>query len=154
MQVSTFTETFPCSPRVLTQSIFAVPHIGHLHSVVIADIFARHARLSRPDRPVHFMTGTDEHGLKIQKAARERGLDPLVFCDELSTHFRVSTNIRSLLYQLTQTWRRISPIKRISATLAFQGLLRSRIMMQSNICGYATCYRAVRREELTFSSES
>jgi methionyl-tRNA synthetase len=67
-----------------------VPHIGHLHSVVIADIFARYARLARPNSAVHFMTGTDEHGLKIQKAARERGMDPLAFCDEISQHFRVS----------------------------------------------------------------
>jgi cysteinyl-tRNA synthetase len=67
-----------------------VPHIGHLHSVVIADIFARYARLARPNSAVHFMTGTDEHGLKIQKAARERGMNPLAFCDEISQHFRVS----------------------------------------------------------------
>ncbi len=36
------------------------------------------------------MTGTAEHGLKIQKAAEERELEPLAFCDELSQHFRVS----------------------------------------------------------------
>ena len=68
---------------------FAVPHIGHLHSLVIADIYARHARLANPDRPVYFVTGTDEHGLKIQKAAQEKGLDPQEFVDELSVHFRV-----------------------------------------------------------------
>ena len=67
-----------------------VPHIGHLHSMVVADIFARHARLQRPDREVHFMTGTDEHGLKIQKAAKEAGLKFQAFCDSLSLHFRVS----------------------------------------------------------------
>jgi methionyl-tRNA synthetase len=38
---------------------------------------------------VHFVTGTDEHGLKIQQAARARGMDPQAFCDELSVQFRV-----------------------------------------------------------------
>ena len=74
----------------LKNTFSIVPHIGHLHSVVIADIFARYARLTRPGSPVYFMTGTDEHGLKIQKAAQARGLDPLTFCDEISQHFRVS----------------------------------------------------------------
>lgn len=35
------------------------------------------------------MTGTDEHGLKIQKAAQTKGMEPRAFCDELSEHFRV-----------------------------------------------------------------
>lgn len=61
--------------------------------MVIADIFARYARLSRPDSTIYFMTGTDEHGLKIQKAARERGMDPLAFCDEISQHFRVGRSL-------------------------------------------------------------
>ncbi|KAI0796367.1 tRNA synthetases class I (M)-domain-containing protein [Irpex lacteus] len=79
-------------PYYITTPIFypnSVPHIGHLHSVVIADIFARYARIARPDSLVYFMTGTDEHGLKIQKAAQARGMDPLTFCDEISQHFRV-----------------------------------------------------------------
>ncbi len=66
------------------------PHIGHLHSLVVADIFARYARISNPNRPVQFVTGTDEHGLKIQNAAKAKGMDPLAFCDELSEQFRVS----------------------------------------------------------------
>ena len=74
----------------LTRRASTVPHIGHLHSLVIADVLARYAKLAAPSRTVKFMTGTDEHGLKIQKAAEAKGMQPLAFCDELSEHFRVS----------------------------------------------------------------
>jgi methionyl-tRNA synthetase len=66
------------------------PHIGHLHSVVLADVFARFVRLRHPDRPVVFCTGTDEHGLKIQQAAAKGGMSEVAFCDEVSMRFRVS----------------------------------------------------------------
>jgi methionyl-tRNA synthetase len=61
---------------------------------VIADIFARFHRLTYPQQPVHFLTGTDEHGLKIQKAAREQGLDEKEFCDGISERFRVCSFFR------------------------------------------------------------
>jgi methionyl-tRNA synthetase len=67
----------------------AVPHIGHLYSLVIADIFARYQRILQPNRPVEFLAGTDEHGLKIQKAAQAKGLAPSVFCDQISDQFHV-----------------------------------------------------------------
>lgn len=73
----------------LTWFTLSAPHIGHLHSLVVADIFARFARLVEPTRPVLFVAGTDEHGLKIQKAARAKGMHPQAFCDELSEQFRV-----------------------------------------------------------------
>jgi methionyl-tRNA synthetase len=66
-----------------------VPHIGHLYTLVTTDIFCRHARLARPDRAVHFLTGTDEHGLKIQRAAEAENSVPQVFCDRISDRFRV-----------------------------------------------------------------
>ncbi|KAF8076974.1 tRNA synthetases class I (M)-domain-containing protein [Lyophyllum atratum] len=78
-------------PYYITTPIFypnAVPHIGHLYSLVVADIFARYQRLLEPNRPVQFLAGTDEHGLKIQKAAQAKGLAPKEFCDELSSQFR------------------------------------------------------------------
>ena len=86
MQVRS-SSSYPNTEHLHARSL--APHIGHLHSLVIADIFARHAKLSDPDREVHFVTGTDEHGLKIQNAAKARGMEPLAFCDELSEHFRV-----------------------------------------------------------------
>ncbi|KAI0254874.1 tRNA synthetases class I (M)-domain-containing protein [Lactifluus subvellereus] len=79
-------------PYYLTTPIFypnSVPHIGHLYTLVTADIFARHAKLARPDQTVSFLTGTDEHGLKIQRAAGAQNLEPLEFCDRISDRFRV-----------------------------------------------------------------
>lgn len=65
------------------------PHVGHLHSLVLSDVIARYSRLRHPDRPVIFSTGTDEHGLKIQQAARAAGVDEQAFCDQVSERFRV-----------------------------------------------------------------
>ena len=48
------------------------PHMGHAYSSIIADVFARFMR--NDNHKVYFLTGTDEHGLKIQKAAEEAGL--------------------------------------------------------------------------------
>tara|TARA_B110001452_G_scaffold218974_1_gene190861 strand:- start:25 stop:1566 length:1542 start_codon:yes stop_codon:yes gene_type:complete len=64
----------------------AKPHIGHAYSSIIADFFARFKRMDGFN--VHFLTGTDEHGLKIQRAAEKKKIDPLKFCDELSQTFR------------------------------------------------------------------
>jgi len=64
----------------------AKPHMGHAYTSIIADFFARFKRLDGFD--VHFLTGTDEHGLKIQRAAEKKGLEPLKFCDDISQTFR------------------------------------------------------------------
>ena len=61
------------------------PHMGHAYSSIFADVFARYKR--NDNFKVFFLTGTDEHGLKIQKAAEKEVLDPLVFCDKLSKTF-------------------------------------------------------------------
>ncbi|KAG5731989.1 hypothetical protein E4T56_gene18290 [Termitomyces sp. T112] len=78
-------------PYYITTPIFypnADPHIGHLYSLVIADVFARYRRILEPNRPVKFLAGTDEHGLKIQKAAQAQGLPPAEFCDKLRSRFQ------------------------------------------------------------------
>ena len=64
----------------------AKPHMGHAYSSIIADFFARFKRIDGFN--VNFLTGTDEHGLKIQRAAEKQGLDTLKFCDEISKTFR------------------------------------------------------------------
>lgn len=56
-----------------------VPHIGHGYSTIIADTIARYKRFKGYD--VLFLTGTDEHGQKVEKAARDRGLSPQEHCD-------------------------------------------------------------------------
>ncbi len=64
----------------------AKPHMGHAYSSIIADFFARFKKID--GFKVHFLTGTDEHGLKIQRAAEKKGIDTLKFCDQISETFR------------------------------------------------------------------
>ncbi len=61
------------------------PHMGHAYSSIVADVFARFKR--NDNCKVFFLTGTDEHGLKIQKAAEKANLEPLIFCDKISKVF-------------------------------------------------------------------
>jgi methionyl-tRNA synthetase len=72
----------------------AKPHMGHAYSSIIADFFARFKRIDGFD--VNFLTGTDEHGLKIQRAAEKKGLETLKFCDEISKTFRDLSKILNL----------------------------------------------------------
>ncbi|UCF30411.1 MAG: methionine--tRNA ligase [bacterium] len=70
-----------------------VPHIGHVYTTVAADVIARYMRSL--GKPVIFLTGTDEHGQKVEQAARERGLSPQEHCDEMVVRFQ-------------QLWRRFN----------------------------------------------
>ena len=72
----------------------AKPHMGHAYSSIIADIFARFKKLEGYN--VLFLTGTDEHGLKIQREAEKNKKDPKLFCDELSKNFKDLTKILNL----------------------------------------------------------
>ncbi|MCB2012778.1 MAG: methionine--tRNA ligase [Geminicoccaceae bacterium] len=62
------------------------PHIGHAYTTLACDAVARFMRLD--GQRVHFLTGTDEHGQKVDKAAEARGMDPQSFTDEVSQRFR------------------------------------------------------------------
>ena len=64
----------------------AKPHMGHAYSSIIADFFARFKRIDGYE--VHFLTGTDEHGLKIQRSAEKQDIEPLKFCNQISETFR------------------------------------------------------------------
>ena len=70
------------------------PHMGHAYSSIIADIFARFKKLE--GKNVHFLTGTDEHGLKIQREAEKNNKDPKIFCDQLSLKFKELSKILNL----------------------------------------------------------
>jgi len=64
----------------------ALPHIGHIYSTVVADTVARYRRMAGDD--VRFLTGTDEHGQKIERAAAARGLAPIALADEVVAQYR------------------------------------------------------------------
>ncbi len=70
------------------------PHMGHAYSSIVADIFARFKRLE--GKNVLFLTGTDEHGQKIEKEAKKNNQEPKAFCDELSETFRSLTKTLNL----------------------------------------------------------
>ncbi len=63
-----------------------VPHIGHAYTSVLADVLCRYHRLWGED--VYLLTGTDEHGQKVQEAAQKLGLDPKTHCDRTSARFQ------------------------------------------------------------------
>ncbi|KAI1285903.1 Methionine--tRNA ligase, mitochondrial [Halotydeus destructor] len=65
----------------------AEPHIGHLHSLLVADSLHRFHKLLGA-KNTRFSTGTDEHGLKIQKAAQLNEIPPKLFCDNVSKKFQ------------------------------------------------------------------
>lgn len=64
----------------------AKPHIGHAYCTILVDALTRYRRLFGAE--VHFLTGTDEHGQKVQKAADARGVTPKEHVDELAAEFR------------------------------------------------------------------
>jgi methionyl-tRNA synthetase len=63
----------------------AVPHLGTFYSTVVADAFARYHRARGHE--TFFLTGLDEHGQKIERIARERGLEPQAYCDGIAAQF-------------------------------------------------------------------
>lgn len=123
-------------PYYITTPIFypnAVPHIGHLYTLVLGDVFARYRRLVEPTREVKFLAGTDEHGLKIQQAASSKAaqsgeaggggaVDVRGFCDELSQVFKASSERRpcsafeTLTSRLSETAQDLSKSAGISHT--------------------------------------
>jgi len=72
----------------------AKPHMGHAYTSIIADFFARFKRID--GYKVHFLTGTDEHGLKIQRAAERKKIETLEFCNDISQTFRDLSKILNL----------------------------------------------------------
>lgn len=76
-------------PFYITTPIYYVndaPHIGHAYTTIMADVLARYHRMLGAE--VFFLTGTDEHGQKVERAAKARGKAPLEHCDELVVRFQ------------------------------------------------------------------
>ena len=61
------------------------PHLGHLYTSVSADMIARFQRLK--GKEVHFVTGTDDHGQKVQQAAAKNNQTPLEFTNKMASQF-------------------------------------------------------------------
>ena len=70
------------------------PHLGHAYTSVACDAIARYMRLDGME--VKFLTGTDEHGQKVEKSAKAAGVPPQAFVDEVSEHFRDMAKILNL----------------------------------------------------------
>lgn len=62
------------------------PHIGHAYTTVVADVLTRYRKLFNEE--VFFLTGTDEHGQKVQNAAQKRGMTPQAHCDDMVQNFK------------------------------------------------------------------
>ncbi len=83
----------------ITTPIFYVngaPHIGHAYTTIATDALARWQRLDA--RRVFFLTGTDEHGQKVARAAAEAGLTPQAFTDRISAQFRAMADAMGASY--------------------------------------------------------
>ena len=62
------------------------PHLGTAYEKITADVIARYKRLSGVR--THFVMGNDEHSQNVYRRAREQGLEPLAYCDQMEREFR------------------------------------------------------------------
>ena len=102
----------------------AAPHIGHSYTEVAADCLARYHRLK--GEPVFLLTGTDEHGQKIEQAATAAGKTPQAFVDEVVQHFKTlwtTLNIRYDDFIRTTEPRHVEAVQQILVKLREAGSL-------------------------------
>src|SRR6266446_5093795 len=84
-------------PYFVTTPIYYVndvPHLGHAYTTVVCDVLARFMRLD--GRRVKFLTGSDEHGQKVERSAQALGLTPQEFCDRISPAWRDMTSLLNI----------------------------------------------------------
>ncbi len=72
------------------------PHLGHAYEKVLTDVIARCHRMK--GESVHFLTGLDEHGQKVQQSARKAGVEPVVLCDAQAEKFQSMCKILNVSY--------------------------------------------------------
>jgi methionyl-tRNA synthetase len=110
--------TKTCSITTPIYYVNGAPHIGHAYTSIAADVMARFKRLDGYD--VFFLTGTDDHGQKVEQAAAAAGVDPQTFTDGISAEFRAVTDAMGVSYDdwirttqerhkisCTELWKRI-----------------------------------------------
>ena len=135
-------------PYYVTTPIYYVndvPHIGHMYTTLACDVVARFKRLDGMN--VKFVTGTDEHGQKVEKAAEAAGLDPHAFTDRVSQNFRDLTRIMN--FSVDDFIRTTEPRHRRACQALWQRLVdKDQIYLGS----YAGWY-AVRDEAFYVESE-
>ena len=95
------------------------PHIGHAYEKILTDVIARHRKQRGED--VYFLTGTDEHGIKIQKTAADRGITPQEICDENAAKF--AQNWKELEINYDQLIRTTNPKHKEIVQKIFKKLL-------------------------------
>ncbi len=111
----------------LTTPIYYVnarPHIGHAYTTIVCDAIARRRRLLGDD--TFFLTGTDEHGQKIERSAAAAGVAPQQFADEVSAQFRVLWDRMGLTYDdyiRTTESRHKQGVQRLFAKLQANGAI-------------------------------
>lgn len=116
-------------PFYVTTPIYYVndkPHIGHAYTTILADVLARGHRLLGD--PTHFLTGTDEHGLKVQQAAQKNGVSPQEQCDTTVLRFQElwkKLGITSDDFIRTTETRHKTVVQQILTDLHQQGLIYS-----------------------------
>src|ERR1700745_4273752 len=84
-------------PFFITTPIYYVndlPHLGHAYTTVACDVLARFMRLD--GRRVKFLTGSDEHGQKVEQSARAAGVSPQEFCDRISPAWQEMTRLLNI----------------------------------------------------------
>ena len=119
------------------------PHIGHAYTTLACDVLARFKRLD--DHEVLFLTGTDEHGQKVQMAAKKAGISPKDFTDKVSKNFEYlakkmgfshdcfirTTEARH--YEACQKiWHRLMDRENITLSSSFLLTTKSKVVFQFN----------------------
>ncbi|MDR1665551.1 MAG: class I tRNA ligase family protein, partial [Puniceicoccales bacterium] len=100
------------------------PHLGHAYEKVLADVVARYRRLK--GEAVHFLTGLDEHGQKVQQKAQKEGLSPALYCDQVAQEFvrlLADLNITNDDYLRTTEGRHRECVRKSLQTLWDQGYI-------------------------------
>jgi methionyl-tRNA synthetase len=105
-----------------------IPHIGHAYTTLAADILARHNRLR--GREVFFLTGTDEHGQKVEKAAQEKGRTPKEHADLMVANFKslwLKLNIKHDAFIRTTDSEHVKTVQSLLQDLYKKGEIEKRL---------------------------